>query len=149
MQRRKTVPASMIHKKKTPAFSRQGVTDYRIIGGKRQQYTADHSPDRVSLLHKGGFPICNSGCSDSIVENTFVLRANSPSRWHLTRCLLLCSWITIHDLSGNVNRYFIDISLSIPYLCYITDSVALFCGFCCRFRRFSQSAERTMIPLNT
>ena len=30
--------------------------------------TADHSPDRVSLLHKGGYPICNSGCGDPIVE---------------------------------------------------------------------------------
>ena len=110
MQRRKTVPASMIHKKKPPTQIRQGVTDYRIIGGKRQQYTADHSPDRVSLLHKGVFPICNSGCSDSIVEISFVLRANSPSRWHLTRCLLLCSPITIHDITENGNHYFIDIS---------------------------------------
>ena len=75
-----------------------------------QQYTADHSPDRVSLLHKGGFPICNSGCSDSIVDLSFVLRANSPSRWHLTRCLLLCSPITIHDITENGNHYFIDIS---------------------------------------
>jgi len=32
-----------------------------------------------------------SGCEDTIVEFSFVLRANSPSRWHLTRYLLLCS----------------------------------------------------------
>ena len=54
-----------------------------------------------------------SRCSDSIVELSFVLRANSPSRWHLTHCLLLCSQITIHDMTGIVNRFFIDISLSI------------------------------------
>ena len=40
----------------------------RITGRDAQQKTADHSPDRVSLLHKGGYPICNSGCGDSIVE---------------------------------------------------------------------------------
>ena len=54
-----------------------------------------------------------SGCGDSIVEKSFVLRANSPSRWHLTRCLLLCSRLTIHDFTENVNSYFIDISASI------------------------------------
>ena len=32
-----------------------------------------------------------SGCGDLIVDKSFVLRANSPSRWHLTRGLLLCS----------------------------------------------------------
>ena len=47
-----------------------------------------------------------SGCGDPIVEKSFVLRANSPSRWHLTRDLLLCSRNTIHDFLGNVNRFF-------------------------------------------
>ena len=62
-----------------------------------------------------------SGCGDSIVEKSFVLRANSPSRWHLTRCLLLCSRITIHDFTGNVNTFFIDIERSIflPGICRI------------------------------
>ena len=63
-----------------------------------------------------------SGCGDSIVEKfSFVLRANSPSRWHLTRCLLLCSRITIHDFTGNVNTFFIDIagSISPPGICRI------------------------------
>ena len=46
-----------------------------------------------------------SGCGDLIVEKSFVLRANSPSRWHLTRGLLLCSGFNIHDFWGNVNRY--------------------------------------------
>ena len=47
-----------------------------------------------------------SGCGDPIVEKSFVLRANSPSRWHLTRDLLLCSRNTIHYIVGNVNRIF-------------------------------------------
>ena len=42
----------------------------------------------------------------SIVEKILRPPGNSPSRWHLTRCLLLCSGITIHDLTGNVNTYF-------------------------------------------
>ena len=56
-----------------------------------------------------------SGCGDSIVEKSFVLRANSPSRWHLTRRLLLCSRITIHEITENVNTYFIDIPGAIPF----------------------------------
>ena len=36
--------------------------------GKAAKKPADHLPDRVSLLHKGGIPICNSGCGDPIVE---------------------------------------------------------------------------------
>ena len=44
-----------------------------------------------------------SGCGDSIVEKSFVLRANSPSRWHLTRRLLLCSGVTIHQEKEIVN----------------------------------------------
>ena len=58
-----------------------------------------------------------SGCGDSIVEKSFVHRANSPSRRHLTRCLLLCSQITIHDFTGNVNTHFIDIVKSIQDYC--------------------------------
>ena len=102
---------------------RQGVTDYRIIDGKRQQYTADHSPDRVSLLHKGGIPICNSGCSDSIVERFLRPPGKLPVPVALDALSLTLFKITIHDLSGNVNRYFIDISLSILYLC-------IYHGFC-------------------
>jgi hypothetical protein len=64
-----------------------------------------------------------SGCGDSIVDKFLRPPGNSPSQWHLTRCLLLCSGITIHDFTGNVNRYFIDISLSILYLC-------IYHGFC-------------------
>ena len=47
-----------------------------------------------------------SGCGDPIVEKSFVLRANSPSRWHLTRGLLLCSRFTIPDFDTNVNKFF-------------------------------------------
>ena len=47
-----------------------------------------------------------SGCGDLIVEKSFVLRANSPSRWHLTRGLLLCSQDNIHDLLTKVNKIF-------------------------------------------
>jgi len=54
-----------------------------------------------------------SGCGDSIVEKFLRPPGNSPSRWHLTRCLLLCSQITIHDFTGNVNSFFIDILGSI------------------------------------
>ena len=48
-----------------------------------------------------------SGCGDSIVDVT-ILRppGNSPSRWHLTRRLLLCSGFTIHDLTGIVKSQF-------------------------------------------
>ena len=67
-------------------------------------------PTEYRCYIKEVIPICNSGCSDSIVEYSFVLRANSPSRWHLTRCLLLCSPPTIHDFTGNGNYFFIDIS---------------------------------------
>ena len=68
--------------------------------------TADHSPDRVSLLHKGGFPICNSGCGDPIVERVpssvgqlpvpTALNAGSPTLFRNT----------IHDSPGNVNPNF-------------------------------------------
>ena len=47
-----------------------------------------------------------SGCGDPIVEQSFVLRANSPSRWHLTRGLLLCSRFTIPDFDINVNIFY-------------------------------------------
>jgi len=47
-----------------------------------------------------------SGCGDSIVDKFLRPPGNSPSRWHLTRCLLLCSGITIHHLTGNVNTFF-------------------------------------------
>ena len=68
-------------------------------------HTASQLPDRVSLLHKGGYPCMGSGCGDPIVECKFLRPSgNSPSRRHLTRGLLLCSRVTIHDLAGNVNR---------------------------------------------
>ena len=54
-----------------------------------------------------------SGCGDSIVDKILRPPGNSPSRWHLTRRLLLCSRITIHDIAENVNSYFIDITRSI------------------------------------
>ena len=47
-----------------------------------------------------------SGCGDSIVDRILRPPGNSPSRWHLTRRLLLCSLNTIHDFTGNVNIYF-------------------------------------------
>ena len=50
-----------------------------------------------------------SGCGDSIVEKILRPPGNSPSRWHLTRRLLLCSTFTIHDFTRNVNSNFIDI----------------------------------------
>ena len=53
-----------------------------------------------------------SGCGDSIVDQmTLRPPGNSPSRWHLTRRLLLCSRITIHDFTGNVNTNFITIAI--------------------------------------
>ena len=57
-----------------------------------------------------------SGCGDSIVDQK-ILRppGNSPSRWHLTRRLLLCSRITIHEITENVNTHFIDITGSIGF----------------------------------
>ena len=51
-----------------------------------------------------------SGCGDPIVEKSFVLRANSPSRWHLTRGLLLCSRLTIPDFFQNVKNLFENFS---------------------------------------
>ena len=56
--------------------------------------------------HKGGYPIWAAGAVAASWKNSFVLRANSPSRWHLTRCLLLCSGVTIHENPRNVNRQF-------------------------------------------
>ena len=47
-----------------------------------------------------------SGCGDSIVDKILRPPGNSPSRWHLTRRLLLCSRFTIHDITENVNIYF-------------------------------------------
>ena len=63
-----------------------------------------------------------SGCGDSIVDKFLRPPGNSPSQWHLTRCFLLCSGITIHDFTGNVNSHFIDISGSI----LLPDSVGYF-----------------------
>lgn len=48
-----------------------------------------------------------SGCGDLIVESIFLRPpGNSPSRWHLTRDLLLCSAITIHEERPKVNTFF-------------------------------------------
>ena len=79
---------------------------HRSPVGKGSAFTADLSPDRVSLLHKGGCPICNSGCGDPIVEKFLRPPGNSPSQRHLTQGLLLCSRLTIHDSMENVNRFF-------------------------------------------
>ena len=79
---------------------------HRSPVGKGSAFTADLSPDRVSLLHKGGCPICNSGCGDPIVEKFLRPPGNSPSQRHLTQGLLLCSRFTIHDSMENVNRFF-------------------------------------------
>ena len=56
-----------------------------------------------------------SGCGDSIVDKILRPPGNSPSRWHLTRRLLLCSRITIHDFTENVNIYFSQASGSCFY----------------------------------
>ena len=91
---------------RTPAENRRGAVqtldDPWGIGSRN----LTHCPTEYRCYIKEGSPICNSGCGDPIVEKSFVLRANSPSRWHLTRDLLLCSRITIHDFAGNVNRIF-------------------------------------------
>ena len=86
-----------------------------------------------------------SGCGDSIVDRILRPPGNSPSRWHLTRRLLLCSRITIHDITENVNTYFIDIPGTIILQ---PESVASFFLLSCCFRRFSQEAPRTMVLLN-
>lgn len=55
-----------------------------------------------------------SGCGDPIVEKFLRPPGNSPSRWHLTRDLLLCSAITIHDSAPKVKTdfpYFLSFSL--------------------------------------
>ena len=54
---------------KIPDKSCQGVTSIGDPKGMGSEKTADQLPDRVSLLHKGGFPLCNSGCGDPIVEH--------------------------------------------------------------------------------
>ena len=56
--------------------------------------------------HKGGYPIWAAGAEMPPWKNFLRPPGNSPSRWHLTRHLLLCSGVTIHDLSGNVNTFF-------------------------------------------
>ncbi len=57
-----------------------------------------------------------SGCGDPIVERKFLRPlGNSPSQWHLTRGLLLCSQPMIHDLWGKVKRgreKFVNFSLA-------------------------------------
>ena len=53
-----------------------------------------------------------SGCGDPIVESFLRPPGNSPSRWHLTRGLLLCSPPTIHEREENVNRHLINFSRS-------------------------------------
>ena len=100
----RTLPQRPVNSK-NPNGNRRGVfTDHGSPVGKGSTFTADHSPDRVSLLHKGGYPICNSGCGDPIVEKFLRPPGNSPSRWHLTRGLLLCSQPNIHGSAENVNR---------------------------------------------
>ena len=47
-----------------------------------------------------------SGCGDPIVERFLRPPGNSPSRWHLTQGLLLCSGNTIHEMGRNVNSFF-------------------------------------------
>lgn len=47
-----------------------------------------------------------SGCGDHIVEKILRPSGNSPSRWHLTRDLLLCSRNNIHHLTEKVNTHF-------------------------------------------
>ena len=64
-----------------------------------------------------------SGCSDSIVERFLRPPGKLPDPVALDALSLTLFRITIHDLSGNVNRFFIDISLSILYLC-------IYHGFC-------------------
>ena len=90
-----------------------------------QQYTADHSPDRVSLLHKGGCPICNSGCSDSIVDRFLRPPGKLPVPVALNALSLTLFTLTIHDFTGNVNRLFIDISRTILIL-FVTATRIIF-----------------------
>ena len=47
-----------------------------LFGGETSRPLA---PDRVSLLHKGGHPVCNSECGDSIVDKILRPPGNSPS----------------------------------------------------------------------
>ena len=56
------------------------ILTFRTQNGKgSNKDMADLSPDRVSLLHKGGkTPICGSGCGYLIAENILRLPDNSP-----------------------------------------------------------------------
>ena len=90
---------------KIPDENRQGVTNidnpWELGSGHSQAL-----PDRVSPSHKGGYPIWAAGAEMPPWKNFLRPPGNSPSRWHLTRHLLLCSGVTIHDFAENVNTFF-------------------------------------------
>ena len=74
--------------------------------GKGSEKTADQLPDRVSLLHKGGFPQYATAGAVTPSWNTFLRPSgNSPSQQHLTQGLLLCSRITIQHKEEKVNTF--------------------------------------------
>ena len=79
---------------------------YRCVlpAGKCSKKTADHSPDRVSLLHKGGESHMTQRVRKPHRRTFLRPPGNSPSRWHLTRGFLLCSQGIIHHFLQKVNR---------------------------------------------
>ena len=91
----------------------------RRAGNKKPQrkttgeLTLFHSPvehrqrpllNRVSLLHKGGCPICNSGCGDPIVDRVLRPPGKLPVPVALNAGSPTLFGVTIHDFSGKVKR---------------------------------------------
>ena len=88
-----------------------------------------------------------SGCGDSIVDKILRPPGNSPSRWHLTRRLLLCSGFTIHDFTGIVNIYFSAFSQSPAGMDFYKETVAFLLDLSRRFRFVSCFFPSTMVSL--
>ena len=62
-----------------------------ITSGKRSKKQPTIRPTEYRCYIKEAIQYVCSGCGDLIVESFLRPPGNSPSRWHLTRGLLLCT----------------------------------------------------------